>query len=100
MFPLYVCVCVCVYIYIYMHVWLPSGSAVKNPPAVQEMQVQCLDWEYTLDKGSSNPLQYSCWKSAIHGVANELDMTEGLNNNVYIYISNFNGRKSLMEIKK
>ena len=53
---LYVCVCVFariyIYIYIYTHVWLPSGSAIKNPPVVQEIQVQSLNWEYTLDKGS------------------------------------------------
>ena len=60
MFPLCVCVCVrvhariyiCVYICIYTHVSLPSGSAIKNPPAVQEIQVQSLNWDYTLDKGS------------------------------------------------
>ena len=75
MFPLYVCVCVCIYICVCMY-GFPVVQLVKNPPAVQEMQVQCLDWEYTLDKGSSNPLQYSCWKIAIHGVANELDTTE------------------------
>ena len=69
-------VCVCVHIYICMYVWLPRGSAVKNPPAVQEIQVQSLDWEYALEKGSGIPLQYSCWKIAIHGVANELDTTE------------------------
>ena len=29
---------------------LPSGSAVKNLPAMQEMQVQPLDWEDPLEK--------------------------------------------------
>jgi len=32
----------------------PSGSEVKNPPAVQERQetqVQPLGWEYPLDEG-------------------------------------------------
>ena len=28
----------------------PVGSAVKNPPAKQEMQVQSLGWEDTLEK--------------------------------------------------
>ena len=28
----------------------PSGSVVKNPPAMQEMEVQSLGWEDTLEK--------------------------------------------------
>ena len=30
---------------------LPGGSAVKNPPAMQETQVQSLGWEDLLEKG-------------------------------------------------
>ena len=37
---------------------IPSGSAVKNPPAKQKTWVQSLGWEDPLEKG--NPLQYSC----------------------------------------
>ena len=45
---------------------------VKNPPAVQETQVQSLGWEDSLD-----PLQYSClensidrgaWRATVHAV--------------------------------
>ena len=38
----------------------PSGSVVKNPPAMQEIQVPSLGWEDPLQKGNGNPLQYSC----------------------------------------
>ena len=56
-----------------------SGSVVKNPPAMQEMQVRSLGWEdpFVLGEGNGNPLQYSClgnpmdrgaWRSTVHGV--------------------------------
>ena len=30
---------------------IPGGSVAKNPPAMQEMQVQCWGWENALEKG-------------------------------------------------
>ena len=42
-----ICVCVCVHTYI---CGLPGGSAVKNPLAVQETQVQSLSWEDPLEE--------------------------------------------------
>ena len=33
---------------------------VKNPPAMQETQVQSLDQDDPLEKKNGNPLQYSC----------------------------------------
>ena len=50
---------------------------VKNPPAVQEMQVQS-------PEGNGNPLQYSClgnpmdrdaWQARVHRVAKKTDRT-------------------------
>ena len=38
----------------------PSGSVVKNPPAVQEIRVCSLGGEDPLEEGIGNPLQYSC----------------------------------------
>ena len=38
----------------------PSGSAVNNLPANQEMWLQSQGWEGPLEKGNGNPLQYSC----------------------------------------
>jgi len=38
----------------------PDGSAVKNPPAMQLMWVQSLDWEDPLEEEIGNPLWYSC----------------------------------------
>ena len=47
---------------------------VKNPPAMQETQVQALGWEVPLEK---NPLQCSClgnpkdrgnWQATVYGV--------------------------------
>ena len=39
-----------------------GGSVVKNPPAMQEMQVRSLGWEdpLGLGEGNGNPLQNSC----------------------------------------
>ena len=63
---------------------------VKNPLAMQEMQVRSLGQEDPLDKGNGNPLQYSClenpmdrgaWWVIVHGVAKESDMNEQLNTN-------------------
>ena len=58
---------------------LPGGAqTVKNPPAVQETQVQSLGWEDLTGKGNGNPLQYSClentmdraaWQTTVHRVA-------------------------------
>ena len=38
----------------------PDGSAVKNPPAMQETQIQSLGREDSPGEGHGNPLQYSC----------------------------------------
>ena len=61
---------------------LPGGAqTVKNPPAVQETQVQSLGWEDLTGKGNGNPLQYSClentmdrgtWPTPIQRVAKSL----------------------------
>ena len=50
----------------------PSGSAVKNLPAVQEkqeMQVQSLGQEDPLEEGVANPFQYSCLENSMDGGA-------------------------------
>ena len=41
-----------------------GGSAVKNPPAVQETRVLFLDWEDPLEEGMATPV-FLPWKS--HG---------------------------------
>ena len=41
---------------------LPSGSAVKNLPAMQEMQVQSLDWEDPLEKGMATHSSILAWR--------------------------------------
>ena len=60
---------------------------VKKLPAMQEtqeMQVQSLDEEDTLEKKNGNPFQYSClenpmdkgaWWAVVHDVAKESDTT-------------------------
>ena len=56
---------------------------------MQEMSVQSLGQEDSLEKGNDNPLQYSClgnpmdrgaWWATVHGITKELDITERLNN--------------------
>ena len=55
------------------HSGLPHGSAVKNPPTMQEMQVEKIS-----RAGHGHPLQYSClenpmdrgaWQATVRGVA-------------------------------
>ena len=49
---------------------------LKNLPTVQEIRVPSLGWEDPLEKGMTNPLQYSClensvdraWQATVHGV--------------------------------
>ena len=38
---------------------------VKNPPAMQETQVQSLGWEDPPGEGNGNPLQYSCLENSM-----------------------------------
>ena len=68
-------VCVCVYTHFL------SGSAVQNPPAVQELQeklVRFLGQEDPLEEENDNPVHYSClgnpmgrgtWQVTVHRVA-------------------------------
>ena len=63
-----------------------GGSAVKNPPAMQEMQETLGSfpgWGRSPRGGNGNPLQYSCWENpmdrgtwwaTVHGVT-ESDVT-------------------------
>ena len=53
------------------------AQMVRNPPAMQETQVQSLDREYPLEKEVGYPLQYSClensmdreaWRPIVSGV--------------------------------
>ena len=56
----------------------PGGAVVKNPPAMQEMQVQPLGWESPWRrKWQPNPHKYSClgnpmdreaWWTVVHVV--------------------------------
>ena len=59
----------------------PGGSVVKNPPAMQETQVQSLGQEDPLEEENGNPLLYSglenpmdraAWQASVHGVAKSL----------------------------
>ena len=54
------------------------AQMVKNPPAMQEIWVQSLDWEDPLDKEMAthsstlawkNPTDGGAWWATVHGVA-------------------------------
>ena len=91
---IYICVCVCVYISLSLIQGFPGGSAIKNPPAMQEMQemwVQSLGWEDPLEKEMETPVflpekphgwrrlvGYSPWG------CKESDMTEWLSPLAYV----------------
>ena len=62
---------------------VPHGSAVKNPPAMQETQGSMPGLGKSLGEGNGNLLQYSClgnpmdreaWRATVHEVT-ELDKT-------------------------
>ena len=40
----------------------PGGSVVKNPPAMQEMQVQSLGWEDPREKGMATHCSIHAWR--------------------------------------
>ena len=40
----------------------PGGSVVKNPPAMQEMQVQSLDWDDPREKGMATHSSIHAWR--------------------------------------
>ena len=51
---------------------------VKNPPAIQETQVQSLGWEDPLEEGMAahssilpweNPMNRGAWQATVHGIA-------------------------------
>ena len=46
---------------------LPSGSVVKNLPAMQEMEIQSLGRKDPLEEEIGNPFQYSCLENS-HGL--------------------------------
>ena len=53
---------------------------VKNPPAVQEMQLRSLGWEDPLEKEMANHSSIHAWRihgqATVHGVAKELDVPD------------------------
>ena len=76
----------------------PGGSVVKTLPTAREMQRCRFDpWEElgrSPGEGNGNPLQYPClknimdrgaWRAAVLGVRKELDATEPLNNNWFMF---------------
>ena len=42
--------------------WLFDGSVIKNPPAMQEMQVRSLGWEDLLEKGMATHSSILAWR--------------------------------------
>ena len=76
--------------------FLSGGSVVKNLPSNEGDTGWILGSERPPGEGNSNPLQYfclgnpkdigACWVR-VHGVAKELDMTEGLNHNIPVPVA-------------
>ena len=72
----------CVYVF---RIWaFPGGSLEKNLPANAGGGSLIPGLERSPEEGNGNPCQYSClgnpmdrraWRAAVHGVANESDMT-------------------------
>ena len=68
-------------LFIYIVKVFPGSSAVKNPPAMQEMRVQSLGWEDPLEKGTAIHSSVLAWRIpwTVQSMGHkELDMTERL----------------------
>ena len=44
------------------HMGFPSGSVIKNPPAMQKMQVQALGWDDSLEEGMATHSSILAWR--------------------------------------
>ena len=79
--PTHTCLQILIYVhmhikYVVLHILVfPGGVAVKNPPVLQEVQVQFQG--RSPGEGNGNPLQYYClrnhvdrgpWWAIVHGV--------------------------------
>ena len=71
---------------------IPGGSEVKNPPAMQQMQVQSLGSGRSPGGGHGNLLQYSClenpmdrgaWQATVYRVAKSWTWLKWLNMSVH-----------------
>ena len=78
------------------------GSVVKNPSAMQETQVQCLDWENPLEKRMATHSSILAWKIPWTEVpgglqpmgSQESDTTQELNHNHHHHhINHTSGKK-------
>ena len=56
---------------LYIIVGFPSGSAVKNSPAMQEMQVRSLGQEDPLEKGMATHSSILCLENLMDRVASQ-----------------------------
>ena len=83
------------------HAKPPSDSVVKNPPANVGDMGSIPGCRRSPAEGNGNLLQYSClgnpmhreaWWATVHGIADESDVTQRLNNNMYIYRANMKVR--------
>ena len=46
----------------FMYMVFPGGTAVKNPPAMQETEIQSLDWEDSLEKEMATNSSILAWR--------------------------------------
>ena len=81
------------------HSGFPGGSAVKDPPAMQELQetwVWSLCQEDPLQEGMAIHASYSClenpmdraaWRATVHGVANSLTPVKQFSVHAWMYFA-------------
>ena len=89
-----------IFVNIYLHIYLlifylsfPGGSVVKTLPANTRDQGPISGLGRSSGGGNVNPHQHSClenpmdrevWRATVHGVTKESDITEQVNNNLYL----------------
>ena len=78
----------------YLFLGFPSGSVVKNPPTMQEMWVQFLNWEDSLEEGMAlqyfcleNPMDRGAWRATVHRVVKSRTRLKQLSMHVYLFLA-------------
>ena len=70
---------------------LPSGSAEKNLPSMQETQIQSLGWEDPLEEGMATDsgilawriTERGAWKATVHSMAKSQIQVKQLNTHTH-----------------
>ena len=79
---------------IYLFLGFPSGSVVKNPPAMQETWVQSLNREDLLEEGMAlqyfcleNPTDRGAWQATVHRIVKSRTRLKQLSIHISLFLA-------------